>query len=282
MEKKQGDDFVSIKAEDLSEMRFGKLVVIERDFDLNGKSKAIRWKCKCDCGKIVSVIGANLKRGDAKSCGCARFNDLTGKTFGRWTVLEKTRKQQRNQVYLCRCECGNMREVTQSNLTQGKSQSCGCLQKELTSKRFTTHGMRKSRLYDIYANMKARCTNPNNKRYDSYGGRGIGICQDWNNSFDAFKKWALSHGYSDDLTIDRINVDGDYCPENCRWANQEQQSNNQQKTIWIKILGERRSLKQWTTFMGWNYGTYSARYRKGLCIFKDFEIEEIKKKLQKE
>lgn len=282
MEKKQGDDFVSIKAEDLSEMRFGKLVVIERDFDLNGKSKAIRWKCKCDCGKIVSVIGANLKRGDAKSCGCARFNDLTGKTFGRWTVLEKTRKQQRNQVYLCRCECGNMREVTQSNLTQGKSQSCGCLQKELTSKRFTTHGMRKSRLYDIYANMKARCTNPNNKRYDSYGGRGIGICQDWNNSFDAFKKWALSHGYSDDLTIDRINVDGDYCPENCRWANQEQQSNNQQKTIWIEILGERRSLKQWTTFMGWNYGTYSARYRKGLCIFKDFEIEEIKKKLQKE
>lgn len=263
-------------------MRFGKLVVIERDFDLNGKSKAIRWKCKCDCGKIVSVIGANLKRGDAKSCGCARFNDLTGKTFGRWTVLEKTRKQQRNQVYLCRCECGNMREVTQSNLTQGKSQSCGCLQKELTSKRFTTHGMRKSRLYDIYANMKARCTNPNNKRYDSYGGRGIGICQDWNNSFDAFKKWALSHGYSDDLTIDRINVDGDYCPENCRWANQEQQSNNQQKTIWIEILGERRSLKQWTTFMGWNYGTYSARYRKGLCIFKDFEIEEIKKKLQKE
>lgn len=263
-------------------MRFGKLVVIERDFDLNGKSKAIRWKCKCDCGKIVSVIGANLKRGDAKSCGCARLNDLTGKTFGRWTVLEKTRKQQRSQVYLCRCECGNMREVTQSNLTQEKSQSCGCLQKELASQRFTTHGMRKSRLYNIYANMKARCTNPNNKSYDSYGGRGIGICQDWNDSFDAFKEWALSHGYSDDLTIDRIDVDGDYCPENCRWANQEQQSNNQQKTIWIEILGERRSLKQWTTFMGWNYGTYSARYRKGLCIFKDFEIEEIKKKLQKE
>ena len=271
---------MSIKAIDLSGKRFGKLVVLERDFDTTGKCNAVRWKCKCDCGNVVSVIGANLKRGDAKSCGCARYNDLTGKTFGRWTVLEKSEKIGRIQTYLCKCQCGNTAKVPHSNLTRGKSTSCGCFQKELASKRFKKHGMRNTRLYSIYANMKARCYNEKNKRYKDYGGRNILMCKEWYESFETFKDWALANGYQDDLSIDRINVDGNYAPSNCRWATQEQQDNNQRKTILIEISGKKMSLKQWTNLMGWKYGTYSARNRKGKTVFTPEEIECIILKLK--
>lgn len=272
------------KAIDLTGKRFGKLVVIERCYDLPKKEGTVYWRCKCDCGNEKIVTSNRLRSGDTSSCGCARRNNLVGKRFGRLLVIEKAGKMNGNQTYFCKCDCGNIVRCYHSNLTKGASTSCGCFQKETALKRFTTHGMRKSRLYCIYANMKSRCTNPHNKRYSSYGGRGICVCDDWLHSFENFYCWAMQSGYSESLTIDRINVNENYCPENCRWVTISEQSNNQRKTIKITILGKEQSLKQWTTYMGWNkrYGTFSNRHRKGKPPFNEDELTQIEQKLRKE
>lgn len=269
---------------DLIGQRFGNLTVIERDLETEDKHHSVYWKCKCDCGNIKVAKTANLRNGSIVSCGCIRKNNLVGKTFGRWKVIDKAEKIGRIQMYLCKCECGNYGKVAHSNLTRGKSTSCGCFQKEDASKRFSTHGMRNTRLYDIYANMKDRCYNQNNSHYASYGGRGISACKEWlgENGFINFYNWAIANGYQENLTIDRIAVNGNYEPSNCRWATQEQQSNNTRRTVWVEICGEKKSLKQWTNFMGWKYGRYSARYRRGVDIFSEEELEQIKKKIRKE
>lgn len=270
------------KADDLTGKRFGKLVVLERCFDMPKKRSTVYWRCLCDCGNETIATSAHLKSGDKKSCGCLHRNDLAGKKFGRLKVLKKDGKENGNQMYLCECECGNLVRVYHTNLTRGLTRSCGCLQREEASRRFTTHGMRKTRLYNVYANMLSRCNNPNNTRYNSYGGRGVRICAEWRSNFEPFKNWALSNGYEDNLTLDRIDVDGDYCPENCRWVTMKKQSNNQRKTIWVEICGQKKSLKEWTTYMGWKYGTYSARYRKGKPPFTEEEIKQIRSKFLKE
>ena len=271
---------MSKKIKDLTNQRFGKLVVIERDFNKTDRHKTVYWKCRCDCGNIITASAGNLKQGYKQSCGCLRANDLTGKRFGRWIVIEKSRKIGKTQMYLCQCDCGTKKEVGHSNIKSGKSTSCGCLQKELASKKFMTHGKRGTRLYNVYANMKSRCCNPNNNRYDSYGGRGIAICKEWLDDFQNFYDWSMQNGYADNLTIDRIDVNGNYEPSNCRWVTMESQSNNQRKTIWVEICGEKKSLKQWTDFMGWKYGKYSARYRRGVQIFNKEELEIIEQKLK--
>lgn len=273
---------MSKKIKDLTGMKFGKLLVIGLDESKSDKWNSTFWKCQCDCGKTVVARGRNLIQGYKKSCGCLKQNDLTGKRFGRLYVCDLIGKNGRNSVYLCKCDCGNYTEVFQSNLTQGKSTSCGCYQKESASERFSKHGKRSTRLYEIYYNMKSRCYNPNNKRYNVYGGKGVTICQDWLDDFMNFYDWAISNGYSDELTIDRIDVKGNYEPCNCRWVNQEQQSNNQRKTIFIEIYGHKKSLKQWTNFMNWKYGKYSARHRRGVEVFNKEEIMLIKEKLKGE
>lgn len=273
---------MSKRIKDLTGMRFGKLLVIGIEESKTDKWHSTFWKCKCECGKIVIARGNNLRQGYKNSCGCIKENDLTGKIFGRLYVCKPVRKCGRNNVYLCQCDCGNYTEVLQSNLIQGKSSSCGCYQKELASKRFSKHGKRNTRLYEIYYNMKSRCYNENNKRYDSYGGKGIAICQEWLDDFMNFYNWSMANGYSDELTIDRIDVNGNYCPENCRWASREQQSNNQRKTIFIEICGQKKSLKQWTNLMEWKYGKYSARSRRGVEIFSSEELKMIEEKLRKE
>lgn len=269
---------------DLTGQKFGKLTVIE----LAGTDKygTALWKCKCNCGNMKIVRSVNLKNGYTVSCGCIRANDLTGKRFGRLVVLvrcpvEYTKSGNRVFKWKCKCDCGNVVNVIHSNLVKGATGSCGCTQKELTSKRFSTHGMRNTRLYEIYANMKQRCENPNNPRFASYGGRGITICKEWQGKqgLKNFLDWSIANGYAEELTLDRKNNEEGYSPQNCRWATQEQQRNNQRKTIWIEISGIKKSLKQWTEFMNWKYGRYSERHRKGKDIFTEEEIEQIKNKI---
>lgn len=271
---------------DLIGQRFGNLTVIERDLSTTDKYHSVYWKCRCDCGNTKIVKTANLRNGSTVSCGCIRKNDLTGKRFDRLTVLEKcpveyTKSGNRVFKWRCRCDCGNVVNVVHSNLVKGVTGSCGCMQKELASERFSTHGMRNTRLYGIYANMKQRCENPNNPRYESYGGRDITICPEWlgENGFENFCKWSMQNGYADNLTLDRENNDKGYNPSNCRWVTQEVQRNNQRKTIWIEILGIKKSLKQWTDFMGWKYGRYSARHRRNVDIFTKEEIGDIENKI---
>ena len=159
--------------------------------------------------------------------------DMTGKTFGRLTVIApsvppKTSKSG-NKHWLCQCSCGNLTIVNGSALRAKQTTSCGCLQKQRVSELSKSHGMTHTRLYGIYAGMKKRCYNANNINYKNYGGRGITICDEWlgENGFQSFVEWAMANGYSDELSIDRIDVNKGYSPENCRWVNSTIQNFNQ-------------------------------------------------------
>lgn len=155
--------------------------------------------------------------------------DLTGQKFGKLTVIKTFRENNRTKCE-CICECGNKIITRKDALVENRTLSCGCLHsqisKKVASSNFLKHGQRFTRLYQTWCNMKGRCFNPNNKRdYKNYGGRGITVCKEWL-SFEPFFVWAIANGYSDDLTIDRINVDGNYEPNNCRWATRAEQNQN--------------------------------------------------------
>lgn len=263
---------------DLTGKRFGRLTVQGEAYR---KNNTIYWECKCDCGNTTYLPTSSLTVGHTISCGCAKKKiDLTGKRFGRWTVLGRSKHNSR--CWRCRCDCGTEKDVYQSALIYGKSVSCGCYHHDMLSKRLETHGMSNSRIYNIYHNIKNRCGNPNNNRYKDYGGRGIKMCDEWSRSFEAFYDWAIKNGYRDDLSIDRIDNDGDYTPENCKWSTIEQQSNNKRRTVFFEFLGVKKSLKQWTDFMGWSYEKHFARRRRGKDTFRQEEIEQIIEKLKKE
>lgn len=152
-----------------------------------------------------------------------KFIDLTGKRFGKLTVIQRVQNKGNKVNWLCQCDCGNTTIVQGSNLKNGHIRSCGCLISETNTK----HGKWNSRIYRIYHAMKQRCYNSSSEHYDCYGGRGISICPEWLHDFQAFYNWAMSHGYSDELSIDRIDVNGNYEPGNCRWAEPSLQTFNQ-------------------------------------------------------
>jgi hypothetical protein len=162
--------------------------------------------------------------------------DLTQQKFGRLTVIAYAGRINKITRWQCQCECGKQIIVTACHLRSGESKSCGCFAKEQASKSHTIHGMaadrktkKNKRLYTIWASMIQRCTNLKNKRWESYGERGINVCEEWRN-FIPFRDWALANGYDDDLTIDRIDNDRNYCPNNCRWATWKEQANNKRNT----------------------------------------------------
>lgn len=205
---------------------FGSWTVVE-EAGMRGKRRYIL--CECECGARREVQLHHLTGGHSKSCGCKYHGgpglNLTGMRFGKLTVLRKVKNHGRRTAWLCACDCGDKVEVVTDSLRSGNTKSCGCLHGE-------THGCSDDRLYNVWCTMKARCDNPNSEKYADYGGRGIKVCEEWHDSFTSFMKWAIENGYDYDAprnacTIDRINVNGDYEPSNCRWADAKTQARNQ-------------------------------------------------------
>ena len=173
-----------------------------------------------------------------------KFIDLQGERFGRLTVLYRdvSRNGSGGHTYwICRCDCGNFKTVRSDELRNGLIVSCGCYHAEITSeigKRINLkHGMSNSRLFKIWPGMKARCYNKNVPAYKNYGERGISVCTSWIESFEEFEKWSFEHGYSDDLEVDRIDNNGPYSPQNCRWVSRKENCRNRRNNYQVEVNG---------------------------------------------
>ena len=222
---------------DLTGLKFGRLTVLEQA----GRESCggVLWKCLCECGSEAVVSSGNLQRGNTSSCGCLQreliskrtTKDLSGCRFGRLTVLKRLSGIGEDKVmWLCQCDCGNQVAVHGGRLTSGNTRSCGCLQQDIRSAAHKKHGCRKDRLYAVWKNMRSRCNNKNSNTYKDYGGRGISVCPEWDD-YLAFKEWAVANGYDPTAkkylcTIDRIDNDKGYSPDNCRFVDMKAQANN--------------------------------------------------------
>lgn len=189
----------------------------------------------------------------------SKLIDLTGKRFGRLLVVSRAENKSGTVAWKCKCDCGNETVVRSDCLRIGKIQSCGCLRNELVGDRGRAHGMTETRLYRTWCGMKSRCYNPSYKGYKNYGGRGITICSEWLHNFQAFYDWAMANGYADNLQIDRIDVNIGYCPENCRWATTEEQSNNKRTSRILSLNGESHTISECSKITGINSRTIESR-----------------------
>ena len=191
-----------------------------------------------------------------------KFQDLAGQRFGKLTVIKRIPNDHDTRtLWECLCDCGKTAIVAGGHLKDGHTTSCGCVRADNLGKNNTNykHGMSHTRIHGIWATMKQRCTNPQNPKYKNYGGRGIKICDEWLNDSSNFIAWAMANGYSDDLSIDRIDVNGDYCPKNCRWATNTEQAFNRTDNRLITYMGETKPLGKWVKQLGLNYKKVESR-----------------------
>lgn len=190
--------------------------------------------------------------------------DLTGRRIGRLTVISETDERRSGSVvWLCKCDCGTYKRISANGLRSGRVLSCGCYNKE----KDRTHGLTHTRLYRIWDSMVSRCSNPNEPEYKNYGGRGITFCEEWRD-FGKFYEWAYANGYDEnakrgDCTIDRIDVNGNYEPSNCRWVDMKVQCRNRRNNVVIECDGEKHCLSEWAEILGVPYQQLSSRYRRG-------------------
>ena len=203
--------------------------------------------------------------------------DLTGKKFGYWTVIGKdeTIHNSQNTRWICKCECGTVRSILRFTLVNGRSQSCGCRVSEKRKGINKTHGMSKTRLYHEWLSMRRRCKNPNDKSADSYYNKGITVCDEWNDSFESFSLWALANGYNDRLTIDRIDNEKGYTPDNCRWITNEEQQRNRTNTVVILYNGEKWCLRTLFIALGFPYKLAHQRYTRAMKANKPITTEML-------
>lgn len=213
------------------------------------------------------------------------FKDLVGQKFNRLKVIgfsNKTNKH-KDRYWLCQCECKDktIKEVMEYHLVNGKIKSCGCLTREKRAEmnkenKFRNKYPHYKRIYSIYDGMRKRCYRKNKDNYEHYGGRGITICDEWLNDFMSFYNWAINNGYQDDLTIDRIDNDGNYEPDNCRWATWEEQFYNKSDTVYITIDGESKTILEWCKISGLTYSAFWQRYNKAGMTTKEELLKPLK------
>lgn len=177
--------------------------------------------------------------------------DLRGEKFGRLTVVAESPLRAGGHLHwVCICDCGKQITVLGYNLKNGNTKSCGCLQREITANAKTKHNETGTRLFVAWVHMKQRCNNPKDHAFKYYGGRGIKVCDEWQHDFVAFRDWAMSNGYAENLTIDRIDVNGDYCPENCRWITIQDQQKNKRDNTKVLYNGHCKTVGEWAKEFG--------------------------------
>lgn len=208
-------------------------------------------------------------------------NSLINNVYGRLKVIQlynkvpritkEGKKRGNYYFYLCKCQCGNKCIIRKENLQSGATQSCGCMQKEIATNNInkinTKHGFSKKgnveKLYKVWHSMKERCYNKNNKMYKYYGERNIKVCDDWNNDYVIFRNWAIENGYKEGLDLDRINNDGNYEPENCRFIIHKENLMNRRNTIKVDIKNKLYSLQELSKLYNIKMTTLQARYSRG-------------------
>lgn len=203
-----------------------------------------------------------------------KIRDISGQRFGRLHVVKMMGlNQHRRMLWLCECDCGNKNFiVTGGSLTGGSTKSCGCFKKEKQAESQMRHGMCGTKIYTTWKNMKSRCYNEKSSFYKDYGGRGIRICDEWldkDNGFISFYNWSMEVGYDENLSIDRINVNGNYEPTNCRWATVDEQSNNKRNNVYLIIDGESKTVSQWAKDYNISRDAINRRIANGELLTKD-------------
>ena len=187
--------------------------------------------------------------------------DLTGQRFGRLTVIERVENDKQRRVrWLCQCECGNAVAILAKSLRSGNTKSCGCISKENPPR--STHGQAHTRLFRIWCSMKTRCKNPSQDSYSRYGGRGITVCDEWQR-FEPFAEWANANGYCDGLSIDRIDVNGNYEPGNVRFVSMKIQQNNRSNNHYITFQRKTQTIAQWAEELNMNARLINCRLFRG-------------------
>lgn len=254
---------------DLTGKKFG-------DWTVESYAGASNWNCVCVCGNRGTINATLLKRGSSRGCGCQKRAELIGMKFGRLTVVEYAGKQEGQVMWRCRCDCGNYLCTSTHQLRGRKTRSCGCLQRDIARRNALKHGLHEKRLYGVWKSMKSRCLNPRMTSYKNYGGRGITVCDEWRDNFQAFYNWAMANGYDPNAplggcTIDRIDVNGNYCPENCRFVSMKVQSVNQRRTQKCTYNGEELSVCELAEKYKINVKTLVSRLDRGWSIEKAIE-----------
>lgn len=212
----------------------------------------------------------------------SKLKDITGQKFSMLTVVSRAENAKSGKaMWSCVCDCGRATIVSGSNLRNGSVKSCGCLLHKTSPTK--THGQSKTRLYRIWSAIKNRCKNTNVPSYKDYGARGITVCDEWACSFKEFEKWALESGYSDELTIERIDNDKGYCPENCTWITKGEQAGHRRSCIMIEYKGKTQNLMQWCKELGLYYPRVHDRmYAGGMSFEEAISMPVMKQKRNKE
>ena len=248
------------KFKDVTGQKFENLTAIKR-IGFNKAKKSV-WLFLCDCGVQKEIVLSLVLTGKTKHCGCLKkykIKDISGQKFGRLTAINFVKfNESRQIVWLFSCECGVQKEIAAFAVIKGKTKSCGCLSKDGKEKASFRHGGCGTRLYNTWVSMRERCSNPNSKDYKNYGGRKIRICEEWHD-FSVFRDWSLNNGYADNLTIDRVDNNGNYEPSNVRFTTQTQQIRNRSNTKLYEINGDIKSLAEWCEILNFPYDRAASR-----------------------